>query len=126
MGITFKGGLKIPAGSKIGVAAFDKVAFEAAPSSDGTLWAWGNGNLGRLGDGTTENKSSPVQIGALTDWANISASNQALDIHNKVLGNYAPEVKHNLNLNINTSDNKAVNNRIDELNKELQELKQED
>ncbi len=37
---------------------------------DGTLWAWGkNNNFGQLGDGTKTDRSSPVQIGALTDWA---------------------------------------------------------
>jgi len=40
--------------------------------TDGTLWAWGsNITFGRLGDGTVINKSSPVQIGALTNWAQI-------------------------------------------------------
>ena len=34
----------------------------------GNLFAWGRNTIGQLGDGTTVNKSSPVQIGALTDW----------------------------------------------------------
>lgn len=41
--------------------------------TDGTLWAWGQNNNGQLGDGTRVNKSSPVQIGALTTWS--SAAN---------------------------------------------------
>jgi alpha-tubulin suppressor-like RCC1 family protein len=45
--------------------------------SDGTLWSWGDnsdisGN-GALGLGDIINRSSPVQVGALTDWKNISA-----------------------------------------------------
>ena len=36
--------------------------------TDGTLWAWGQGNNGKLGDNTTVNKSSPVQIGSETAW----------------------------------------------------------
>jgi alpha-tubulin suppressor-like RCC1 family protein len=36
--------------------------------TDGTLWAWGSGARGRMGDGTTVNKSSPVQIGTADDW----------------------------------------------------------
>jgi len=39
----------------------------------GNLWAWGVGSNGKLGDGTTVNKSSPVHIGGLTDWATVSA-----------------------------------------------------
>ena len=41
--------------------------------TDGTLWAWGYGCYGVLGDGTTVNKSSPVQIGSLTTWNSINA-----------------------------------------------------
>lgn len=45
-----------------------------AIKTDGTLWAWGkNENIGQLGDGTLINRSSPVQIGALTDWYQASA-----------------------------------------------------
>lgn len=41
--------------------------------TDGTLWSWGRNNLsGPLGDGTVVNKSSPVQIGAQTNWSQIS------------------------------------------------------
>ena len=36
--------------------------------TDGTLWIWGNNGSGQLGDGTTISRSSPVQIGALTNW----------------------------------------------------------
>ena len=39
---------------------------------DGTLWGWGQNNHGQVGDGSTTTRSSPVQIGALTDWAQIS------------------------------------------------------
>jgi alpha-tubulin suppressor-like RCC1 family protein len=41
---------------------------------NGTAWAWGAGGNGRLGDNTTINKSSPVQIvGDFTDWCQVSA-----------------------------------------------------
>jgi len=33
-----------------------------ALKTDDTLWAWGYNNVGQLGDGTTTNRSSPVQI----------------------------------------------------------------
>ena len=39
-----------------------------APPVVSTLFSWGYNANGRLGDGTTTNRSSPVQIGALTNW----------------------------------------------------------
>jgi len=49
-----------------------------AIKTDGTLWACGeNGRLGsdgRLGDNTSIDRSSPVQIGSLTNWSGISSS----------------------------------------------------
>ena len=41
--------------------------------SDGTLWAWGNNGYGQLGDGTTTNRSVPVQVGTATNWASVAA-----------------------------------------------------
>jgi alpha-tubulin suppressor-like RCC1 family protein len=41
----------------------------SAVKTDGTLWTWGYGAYGSNGDGTTTSRSSPVQVGALTDWA---------------------------------------------------------
>jgi alpha-tubulin suppressor-like RCC1 family protein len=45
---------------------------KAAIKTDSTLWMWGHGNYGQLGDGTTVSKSSPVQI-AGTNWKMVSA-----------------------------------------------------
>ena len=43
--------------------------------TDGTLWTWGDNSItGALGDGTVINRSSPVQVGSLTNWAQVSAS----------------------------------------------------
>jgi alpha-tubulin suppressor-like RCC1 family protein len=42
---------------------------------DGTLWGWGMNNNGQLGDNTTNNKNSPLQIGTLSNWAQISSGN---------------------------------------------------
>jgi alpha-tubulin suppressor-like RCC1 family protein len=44
-----------------------------AVKTDGTAWAWGFGYAGMLGNGTAVNKSSPVQIGSLTNWSSVSA-----------------------------------------------------
>jgi len=50
-------------------------SYALAVKTNGTLWAWGGSFTprGALGDNTTINRSSPVQIGALSDWAQVSA-----------------------------------------------------
>jgi hypothetical protein len=44
-----------------------------AIKADGTLWAWGRNQAGQLGDGTTEDQSSPVQVGTATNWLAVAA-----------------------------------------------------
>ena len=44
-----------------------------AIKTNGTLWGWGGNSIGQLGDRTTINKSSPVQIGTDTNWVSASA-----------------------------------------------------
>jgi alpha-tubulin suppressor-like RCC1 family protein len=46
-----------------------------AVKSDGTLWAWGLGTSGQLGDGSVISKNSPIQVGALTNWARVAGGN---------------------------------------------------
>jgi alpha-tubulin suppressor-like RCC1 family protein len=49
--------------------------FTTAIKTNGTLWAWGFNNVGQLGLGDAGigiNRSSPVQVGALTNWSKIS------------------------------------------------------
>lgn len=47
--------------------------FAAAVKTDGTLWTWGYNSNGQLGDGTTDNKSSPVQtMAGGTNWSKVS------------------------------------------------------
>ena len=41
--------------------------------TDGTMWSWGRNNFGQLGLGNTTNRSSPVQVGALTNWLTVSS-----------------------------------------------------
>ena len=46
----------------------------AAIKTDGTLWTWGAGTNGRLGNGDISNRSSPVTtIGGGTTWCQVSA-----------------------------------------------------
>ena len=43
-------------------------------TDDGIAYAWGSSAQGRLGDGTTVNKSSPITvIGGITNWSQLSA-----------------------------------------------------
>ena len=49
-----------------------------AIKTDGTLWAWGyNGIYYTLGLSNTTQYSSPVQVGTLTNWADVTSSYQA-------------------------------------------------
>ena len=51
-----------------------------AIKTDGTLWGWGRqSEHGNIGDGTKISHSSPVQIGALTNWATI-ATNEGSEV----------------------------------------------
>lgn len=44
----------------------------ACLKTDGTLWTWGKNDLGQLGQNDISNRSSPVQVGALTNWSSVS------------------------------------------------------
>jgi alpha-tubulin suppressor-like RCC1 family protein len=46
-----------------------------ALKSDETVWSWGYNLYGKLGDGTTTYKTTPVQITTITGASNISAGN---------------------------------------------------
>jgi len=46
-----------------------------AIKTNGSLWFWGNNDLGSLGNGTTESKFVPTQIGTDTDWVAIDSDN---------------------------------------------------
>ena len=48
-----------------------------ATTTSNTLYAWGHNNVGQLGLGNTANRSSPVQVGALTSWGAVSVGVRA-------------------------------------------------
>jgi alpha-tubulin suppressor-like RCC1 family protein len=45
-----------------------------ALKADGTVWAWGQNGSGQLGDGTTEQRNSPVNVLNLTNVVGIAAA----------------------------------------------------
>ena len=47
--------------------------FSLGIKGDGSLWAWGQNNLGQLGDGSGEESRVPVRIGTDTTWRKIAA-----------------------------------------------------
>jgi alpha-tubulin suppressor-like RCC1 family protein len=54
------------------VAAGSMSNHNVAIKTDGTMWSWGYNQAGRLGLNDYNNRSSPVQIGALTTWAQVA------------------------------------------------------
>jgi hypothetical protein len=48
-------------------------SYSLALKGDGTVWAWGWNNVGQLGDGTTTNRSTPVQVSGLSGIVFIGA-----------------------------------------------------
>jgi alpha-tubulin suppressor-like RCC1 family protein len=66
---TFAGGSSWKQVSSVGALA-------AAIKTDGTLWTWGNGIFGNLGNASTTNRSTPVTTFAGgTNWKFVSSSN---------------------------------------------------
>jgi alpha-tubulin suppressor-like RCC1 family protein len=61
--------------SSVGTWAIVAEGYETtyAIKSTGTLWAWGRGGEGQIGDGASVSRSSPTQIGAATNWVRVKA-----------------------------------------------------
>jgi len=50
-------------------------------TSTGIAYAWGLNSFGRLGDGTTTNRSSPVTVvGGITNWSQLSGGSHSLGL----------------------------------------------
>jgi alpha-tubulin suppressor-like RCC1 family protein len=65
----------------------------AGIKSDGTLWTWGDNLYGQLGDGTVVAKSSPVQVGSLTNWKQVSVGWNWTDVTYTTTYDYMLAVK---------------------------------
>lgn len=44
--------------------------------ADGTLWAWGHNSSYELGNNNTINRSSPVQVGTISNWKQVTSGDQ--------------------------------------------------
>jgi alpha-tubulin suppressor-like RCC1 family protein len=55
----------------VATSVFNSASHAAAIKTDGTLWTWGHGWPGQLGNGTG-NKSTPTQVGTLSNWLSVS------------------------------------------------------
>ena len=82
----------------------------AAVKTDGTLWTWGAGASGRLGTNIAIYAvSSPVQVGALTTWLQVSAHDSYSNIAVKTNGtiwtwgnNNNGQLGQNITLNVSS------------------------
>jgi len=71
----------LPGWSMINAGANHTTAIDG----NGKLWTWGKNNYGQLGNGTTDNKYEPVQVGTETTWVLVSAGDDQT-IAKKVAG----------------------------------------
>jgi alpha-tubulin suppressor-like RCC1 family protein len=55
------------------ISASKAAEFALGIRSNGTLWGWGAGTYGRLGDASTSTRRVPVQAGTATNWRQVSA-----------------------------------------------------
>ena len=87
-------------------AAKDFAGSTYAYRQDGTVWAWGRNDFGQLGDGTTTNSSTPVQVSALS---NAASSIAAGDYHGVAINVSGQAVAWGLNTSGQLGDGTFVN-----------------
>lgn len=58
---------------KVARAKVATLGYSLGIKTDGTLWSWGNNAGGKLGNSETTNRSSPTQIGTLSNWSDVAA-----------------------------------------------------
>ena len=67
------GSAAVPGPTATHVTAVSAGGFQSlAVRSDGTVWAWGANGSGELGDGTTTDRRTPVQVSGLTSAVAVS------------------------------------------------------
>ena len=72
-GITAASGVRTPVTTFAGGTNWKQVSYSTAIKTDGTLWVWGAGFNGRLGNFSGTNRSTPVTTFAGgTNWKQIS------------------------------------------------------
>ncbi|ETR68469.1 MAG: RCC1 repeat- and reductase domain-containing protein [Candidatus Magnetoglobus multicellularis str. Araruama] len=60
-------------GALTGIVQISAGGYHAmALRNDGTVWCWGNGGMGQLGNGTTGNQNMPVQVHGVNDLGFLS------------------------------------------------------
>ena len=62
----------VPAAKPTWAAVSARGSCTLAINSRGELYAWGWNHNGKLGDGTTTNRSTPTRIGSDSDWGRLS------------------------------------------------------
>jgi len=67
-------------GIKMDAQCWKSASQESAIKADGSLWVWGYNYYGRIGDGTTIPKNSPIKIGIDTWQCVVSCDRQTLAI----------------------------------------------
>ncbi|HEY4023873.1 MAG TPA: hypothetical protein VGM75_34675 [Pseudonocardiaceae bacterium] len=73
VGFPGQGLSQVPGLTGMSLAAPNFQTGYAVRKSDGTVWAWGNGTWGQLGNGTTSNSATPVEVSGLSGVTSIAA-----------------------------------------------------